>query len=201
MKRTLMILVAALAFLSAPAFATQPTKPQPGAISAAAAQAIAVAVQQQIQLQMQAQIQAQKQAQDQTQKQAQQLDARTGDVSVQIQHERAVASAIAAGLVASNGTCLGSKSGGAQGASFGISIAGTVADDGCDVRYDAANLRAAGHPEAADARLCQKPEIAEAFAAAGKPCVDKRKGTMKTSDTSGYTGNDPIVKARLGVKE
>lgn len=197
MKRTLMILVATLALFTSAAFATQPTKPQPpGAINAAAAQAIAVAVQQQIQLQLQAQIQAQQQAQ----KQLQELNAKTGDVDIKIQQERSVASAIAAGLVASNGTCLGSKSGGAQGSAFGISIASTVADEGCDVRYDAANLRAAGHPEAADARLCQKPEIAEAFAAAGKPCVDKRKPAMKTSEASGYTGNDPIVKARLGVQ-
>lgn len=42
--------------------------------------------------------------------------------------------AYAAPLVASQGTCLGSVSGGVQGATFGISGAKTLLDEGCDLK-------------------------------------------------------------------
>lgn len=81
-----------------------------------------------------------------------------------------VATAYAAPLTASNGTCMGSSSAGAQGAALGVSFGTTWTDSSCDIRYDAEALRAAGLPIAARARLCQKPEIAKAMEAAGTPC-------------------------------
>jgi hypothetical protein len=81
-----------------------------------------------------------------------------------------VSTAYAAPLTASNGTCMGSSSAGAQGAALGVSFGTTWTDTSCDIRYDAEALRAANMPRAAIARLCQKAEIAKAMEAAGTPC-------------------------------
>lgn len=136
------------------------------------------------------------QAQGQMQGQSQNAQAISGgnsqSVNVAAQERDPVATAYAPSLTATNGTCLGSASGGIQGAAVGFAFGSTRVDAGCDARYDAAALRAAGHARAADARLCQKPEIAEAMAAAGTPCTDARK-----TKVSGYSGTDPIVLARM----
>lgn len=119
----------------------------------------------------------------------------TQSVNVAAQERDPVATAYAPSLTATNGTCLGSASGGIQGAAVGFAFGSTHVDAGCDARYDASALRAAGHARAADARLCQKPEIAEAMAAAGTPCTDARK--TAPAKVSGYSGTDPIVLARM----
>lgn len=121
-----------------------------------------------------------------------------------------VATAYAAPLAASNGTCMGSSSVGGQGVGFGISIGSTWSDESCDMRYDAEALRLAGMPKAAVARLCQKPEIAAAMETAGTPCPSAKPEapvTVVVADrtptaaekAAGYTGNDPIVRKRLGL--
>lgn len=94
-----------------------------------------------------------------------------GDVYYAPAQERnPAATAYAAPLTATNGTCMGSSSAGAQGAALGVSFGTTWTDSSCDIRYDAEALRAAGLPIAARARLCQKPEIEKAMEAAGTPC-------------------------------
>ncbi|MDR6886095.1 MULTISPECIES: hypothetical protein [Variovorax] len=94
-----------------------------------------------------------------------------GDTYIAPAQERnPVATAYAAPVIASNGTCMGSSSGGGQGAAIGISFATTWTDSSCDIRYDAEALRAAGLQLAARARLCQKADIAKAMEAAGTPC-------------------------------
>lgn len=94
-----------------------------------------------------------------------------GDTYIAPAQERnPVATAYAAPVIASNGTCMGSSSGGGQGAAIGISFATTWTDNSCDIRYDAEALRAAGLTGAARARLCQKADIAKAMEAAGTPC-------------------------------
>lgn len=118
-----------------------------------------------------------------------------------------VATAYAAPLTASNGTCMGSSSGGAQGPGFGVSFGSTWTDSSCDMRYDAEALRAAGQPAAAIARLCQKPEIAAAMEAAGTKCPGKAKTaaapavqTLPVAEQQAkYEHTDPIVRARLGL--
>lgn len=90
------------------------------------------------------------------------------------QERNPVSTAYAAPLTASNGTCMGSSSAGAQGAAMGVSFGTTWTDGSCDIRYDAEALRAAGLPMAARARLCQKPEIAKAMEDAGTPCPKAR---------------------------
>lgn len=87
-----------------------------------------------------------------------------------IRDTRPVSQAYAAPLTATNGTCMGSTSGGVQVASVGLSGGSTWTDSNCDIRYDAEALRAAGLAKAAIARLCQKGDIAKAMEAAGTAC-------------------------------
>lgn len=133
------------------------------------------------------------------------------------QKRNPVSTAYAAPLSAANGTCMGSTSVGAQGVAFGLSVGSTWKDESCDMRYDAEALRAAGLNAAAQARLCQKPEIAKAMEAAGTACPGSKAktaaapaqpapaattvATSKIDMTPGptYTGNDPIIRARLGL--
>ena len=67
---------------------------------------------------------------------------------------------------------MGSTSAGAQGVTIGVSFGTTWTDSGCDARYDAIALQQIGERAAARARLCLKPEIAEAFKRSGHPCKD-----------------------------
>lgn len=136
-------------------------------------------------------------------------------VTYQAQERDPVATAYASPLTASNGTCMGSSSAGAQGASFGLSFGSTWSDSSCDLRYDAEALRAAGLPKAAAARLCQKAEIAQAMMDAGTPCPQAKQNvvvqtvvTAPKSTASGKTVQtysvqpqytDPIIRARLGL--
>lgn len=116
-----------------------------------------------------------------------------------------VATAYAAPLTASNGTCMGSTSVGGQGVTIGLSLGTTWTDSSCDMRYDAEALRAAGQPAAAVARLCQKPEIAEAMKAAGTPCPAPKTASASATpatqqaEASQVTYQDPIIRRRLGL--
>lgn len=53
---------------------------------------------------------------------------------------------------------------------IGLSVGTTWTDKSCDARYDAIALQQIGERTAARARLCLKPEIAEAFKRSGHPC-------------------------------
>lgn len=120
-----------------------------------------------------------------------------------------VSTAYSGNLTSSNGACMGSSSAGAQGVGFGLSFGTTWTDTSCDMRYDAEALRLAGLPRAALARLCQKSEIASAMEASGTPCpavkvaplasVATAPGAQASTGDKGYTGTDPIVRARLGL--
>lgn len=118
-----------------------------------------------------------------------------------------VATAYAAPLTSSNGTCMGSTSGGGQAPVFGVSFATTWTDSGCDARYDATALVQAGMQKAAIERLCLKPEIAQAMKTAGTPCeadrakpsVPARKAAEADTAPSQVVYADPIIRARLGL--
>lgn len=105
-----------------------------------------------------------------------------------------VATATAPALAASTGTCMGSTSAGAQGATFGFSVGGTWTDDHCDRRYDSIRLQELGMTEAAMLLMCGKESVREAMKLAGTPCPEKE---MKTKAVE-YT--DPIVRRRLGLE-
>ena len=104
-----------------------------------------------------------------------------------------VATATAPALTSANGTCMGSSSAGAQGASFGFSVGGTWTDDHCDRRYDSIRLQELGMTEAAMLLMCGKESVREAMKLAGTPCPEKE---VKTESVE-YT--DPIVRRRLGL--
>lgn len=111
-----------------------------------------------------------------------------------------VSTAYAAPLAVSNGSCQGSKSGGAQGVGFGLSIGTTTEDAKCDARYDALHWAHLGLPDVGIARLCQIPENAAAMKAAGRECPQiavVAAVPVTPSSTQGYT--DPYIRQRLGL--
>ena len=116
------------------------------------------------------------------------LAASTGSMTVsvggdtyQAQARNPVAQAWAAPLAASNGTCMGSTSAGAQGVTIGLSMGTTWTDENCNARYDAIAIKALGHERAAWARLCQQPAIRKAYEAAGTPCPSDSTSEKKVS--------------------
>lgn len=112
-----------------------------------------------------------------------------------------VSSAIAAPLTASNGTCMGSTSAGAQGVTIGVSVGTTWTDSDCDRRYDAQELRAQGLVKAATALMCQKPSIAAAMKEAGTPCPSgaKTAAAPAQANVAQVEYTDPIIRRRLGL--
>jgi hypothetical protein len=176
-----------------------------GATAAAAAvsssHAAAVAAQQQGQIQGQAQGQGQHQSAvsssgGNVQSNAGNNASQATSVTVEASETwRTAATASAPALATSNGTCIGSSSVGAQG-TFGLSFGTTWTDTSCDIRYDAQALAGMGMMAAATARLCQKPEIADAMALAGTPCPTAKA----PAKVAGYAGSDPIVLRRLAAK-
>ena len=131
-----------------------------------------------------------------------------GSVTINGDHYEAaripVATAYAAPLAASNGTCMGSTSAGVQGMSAGLSFGTTWTDNGCDARYDATALVAAGQPKAAIARLCLKAEIRQAMADAGTPCPGAQQraaigGGSSDAPAAQVAYTDPIIRQRLGL--
>lgn len=83
---------------------------------------------------------------------------------------RPVNTAYAAPLTSSPETCMGSTSGGVQGASLGVSFGSTWESHGCEARMDARALDAMGMRKAALARLCQGEGNRKAMEAAGETC-------------------------------
>lgn len=188
--------LAIIATISTAALATKPApapQPAPSSVSAAQAGAIAAAVA----LAVQKQIQAQAQLQHQN---AQAISGGNMQaVNVAAQERDPVSTAYAPALAAHN--CLGSASGGAQGAAFGFSIGSTKLDQDCNARADADALSRMGKPRAALARLCQREDIAKAIEASGEQCPTKPAQPVSAVKTADYTGDDPIVRARLGLAE
>lgn len=117
-----------------------------------------------------------------------------------------VATAYAAGLTASNGTCMGSTSAGGQGMSFGFSVGTTWKDGSCDRRYNAQALAAVGQSKAAVALLCQDPEIKAAMETAGTPCaatsVAKAAAAQQQAEADAVARSEPLdalVRSRIGL--
>lgn len=130
----------------------------------------------------------------------------TGDTVTYEAARIPVATAYAAGLTASNGTCMGSTSAGGQGMSFGFSVGTTWKDPGCDRRYNAQSLAAVGQPKAAVALLCQDPDIKAAMETAGTPCSQTAAEAKATAQAKAETEAvaaseplDPLVRSRIGL--
>ena len=131
-------------------------------------------------------------------------------VTYEAQKRNPVSTAYSGPLAASNGTCLGSASGGLQTVAVGVSFGTTTLDEGCDARYDAIALSQLGEHAAARARLCLKPEIAKAMEDAGVPCAGAKKvvaasayaqiaSASNSSHETETQYRDPIIRKRLGL--
>lgn len=70
-----------------------------------------------------------------------------------------------------------------QGVGAGASLSlGGVESAKCDMRADSINLKVIGAPaEVIKARHCMDAQMAEAYARAGQPCVDKRPAAQMAS--------------------
>lgn len=97
--------------------------------------------------------------------------------SVTIEGDKAptvpVATAYAAPLAASNGTCMGSTSVGGQGVTIGLSMGTTWTDAECNRRYNSIRMQELGQTKAAVALMCQDSDVRAAMEAAGTPCPEK----------------------------
>lgn len=111
-------------------------------------------------------------------------------------YERQVQSATAPALAVSNGTCMGSTSAGAQGASFGVSIGSTWNDAGCDRRYNAQMLQNLNQPKAAIALMCMDVQVREAMQIAGTPCALPAVAIQPQNATNAQF-DDPFIRHRL----
>jgi outer membrane protein OmpA-like peptidoglycan-associated protein len=76
----------------------------------------------------------------------------------------------AANIIASEDTCMGSRSFGLQLMGFGVSVATTWQDRQCRRIKNARQLDALGYRRAAIALLCQDEEVFEAMESVGTPC-------------------------------
>lgn len=94
-----------------------------------------------------------------------------------------VSTAYAAPLTSSPETCMGSSSGGVQGASFGVSIASTWESVKCDRRMFARALDTMGKRTAAIALLCLDADVKKAMEAAGESCPDKKAADAKRAES------------------
>src|SRR5574337_677504 len=142
--------------------------------------------------------QAQGQQQGQIQGQGQSQSVKNGgnsSVTVTQDVPRQTASAYAPALAASNGTCLGSASGGVQAPGFGFSAGSTKLDEGCDRRYNAQELARLGYTAAATALMCQDAGVAKAMETAGTPCKAPAKAATAQADEP----SDPYIRRRLGL--
>jgi hypothetical protein len=80
-------------------------------------------------------------------------------------------SVYAPGLAASGiESCIASASAGGSGAGFGITVALTTQDKGCNLRLFSRTLYAMGHRIAATQILCNDPQVAQALALEGVAC-------------------------------
>ena len=115
---------------------------------------------------------------------------KSGNSSVNIQAPKMpVHTAYAAGLVASNGTCLGSASGGIQGSAIGLSFGSTVKDDGCHLIRRMVVLDQLGLSGAALMLACLEDDnIRQAVTAIGVSCQ-----TGKVNPNWNVSSVNPIV--------
>ena len=100
------------------------------------------------------------------------LTAGASNSSVTFNGKRNTPAVLAPGLTAAGiETCLGSNSVGGAGPGFGVTIAGTTTDRGCNLRLYSRTLYSMGHKLAATQILCNDPDVAAALALEGVRCL------------------------------
>jgi hypothetical protein len=81
-----------------------------------------------------------------------------------------VMTAYAAPVIATEDTCMGSSSVGAQSMAFGLSVGTTWRDENCQRLKNSRELNAMGFNGAAVALLCVDDDVRDAMTTAGTPC-------------------------------
>ena len=105
-------------------------------------------------------------------------------------------------LTTSNDTCMGSTSGSVNIAGLGIGGGSSWVDGNCKMLKNSRELWNMGMKAAALALMCGDAANKEALELTGFVCPQTAKAkesTSKAETDSQYTGNDPIVRARLGL--
>lgn len=116
-------------------------------------------------------------------------------------------------LTTSNDTCMGSSSGSLNIAGFGIGGGTTWTDPNCKMLKNSRELWNMGMKAASLARMCMDTENLDALEMTGFVCPQTTRAKQQQStglptvstpsvaqNSAGYTGSDPIIKARLGIK-
>jgi hypothetical protein len=114
----------------------------------------------------------------------------SGNSTVNIQNQRVASPAIAPNLSHSYGidSCMGSTTGAVQGLSLGVSVGSTWNDKHCEAIRAAVRLNELGYTKSAAQRLCQIPEIAQAFEDSGE--ITCKKSTKRVQSTDEYLKNN-----------
>src|SRR6185295_2819211 len=84
--------------------------------------------------------------------------------------QSAASTAYAAPIIATEDTCMGSSSVGAQGMAFGVSVGTTWRDHNCQRLKNARELAHMGYDNPAVALLCVDSDVRRAMNRAGTPC-------------------------------
>lgn len=115
----------------------------------------------------------------------------SNNVSVsQNESKRPVNTAYAGPLTATEDTCMGSTSGGAQGMSFGLSVGSTWTDEECVRRKNATFMHNIGQREIAMIMMCENKSVYKAVMAAGSARQKELCGVV-------HNGGKDTVKRQL----
>ena len=105
-------------------------------------------------------------------------------------------------LTTSNDTCMGSTSGSVNIAGLGIGGGSSWVDTNCKMLKNSRELWNMGMKAAAMALMCNDAANKEALELTGYVCPQSTKAkesAAKAETNTQYSGNDPIVRARLGL--
>jgi len=120
-------------------------------------------------------------------------------------------------LTSSNDTCMGSVSVGGSGPGFSVGLGTTYTDENCKMLKNSRELWNMGMKAASLALMCTNAGNREALELTGFVCPQTAKANKEAADQAaaskkvaestaspaaakaGYTGTDPIVRARFGL--
>ena len=108
-----------------------------------------------------------------------------------------VSTAYAAPTIATEDTCMGSSSIGAQGMTFGLSFGTTWHDDNCRRLKNSRELMAMGFDRAAIALLCVDDDVREAMNAGGTPCPAAPQAAASQASASEASARTAASQPRL----
>lgn len=116
----------------------------------------------------------------------------SGNSTVNIQNQRTASPAIAPSLGHSYGidSCMGSTTGAVQGLSLGVSMGSTWNDKHCEAIRAAVRLNELGYTKSAAQRLCQIPEIAQAFEDSGEITCKVNTKRVQSGQSDDYLKNN-----------